>query len=121
MVRVKRGDSMGCAAPFNHSAFSMRHITNQNAGEDADGWLDWWQANRDKSQREWIADGFRQRGLSLDVPLRPAQTEALLELLSKPRPSDGRDDFLRHNAFRWLRDSGVRARRICSVRRAIIQ
>lgn len=109
MARVKPGDSMSCAAPLNHSAASMRYITNQNAGEDADGWLAWWQANRDKTQREWIADGFRQRGLRLDVPLRPAQTKALLELLGKPGASGDKDDFLRYNAFRWLRDSGFEA------------
>ncbi|HZL88317.1 MAG TPA: hypothetical protein VFB96_08060 [Pirellulaceae bacterium] len=105
MARVKPGDNMGCAYSLHHSATAMRYITNQDAGEDADGWLAWWRVNQDKTQIEWIAEGFRQRGLNVGVSPKPAQTEALLIFLAKPSMSGNTENYLKYNAFRWLRDS----------------
>ena len=106
MARVKPGDNMGCAYSLHHSATAMRYITNHDAGEDADGWLGWWRVNQDKTQIDWIADGFRQRGLNVDGLPKPAEIEALLTLLGQPNTSGNKEDFLKYNAFRWLRDSG---------------
>lgn len=105
---VRRGEAMDCFGRLCHSASAMRCITNQDAGEDADAWLDWWTRNKSKSQEEWIADGFRQRGLEVDVPPSPDQTTALLGLLgeSNTDSSAAMPGHLQYNAFRCLRDSG---------------
>ena len=108
MARVKPGTGMGCSGVPCHSASAMREITNQDAGENADGWLAWWRQNRSKSQVEWIADGFRQRGFIVDVPPKPEQIPILLELLgnTETNASAAIPNRMRYNAFRCLRDSG---------------
>jgi hypothetical protein len=108
MAHVKPGTSMGClnGSPM-HSALSMHYITNQYVSEDADPWLAWWEKNKTKSQLEWIADGFAQRGFKVSVPPTAVQAPILLAILdrSKPNSSPGQEP-LRYNAFRCLRDSG---------------
>ena len=107
MAHVTRGESMDCFGRLCHSASAMRYITNQDAGDDADGWLDWWVKNKSKSQDEWLADGFCQRGFEIDVPPSPDQTPALLGLLgnSDMNESGGIIEHTKYNAFRCLRDS----------------
>lgn len=109
MAQVSPGGNMGCigGGPC-HSANSMRHITNQDVGEDADAWLDWWDKNKSKSQEEWIADGFRQRGFEVDVPPTSAQAPYLLSLLgtSETNELSAVPGEMKYNAFRCLRDSG---------------
>ncbi|MGH8247490.1 MAG: hypothetical protein ACREUU_13785 [Gammaproteobacteria bacterium] len=105
MARVKPGDRMGCLGTrLHHSATSMRYITNQDAGEDADGWLTWWKLNQSTDQRQWIADGFAQRGIALEFPPTAQQTEALLKLLGSS--AEAAPEHVKYNAFRWLRESG---------------
>ena len=90
-----------------HSALSMQYITNQDVGQDADPWLDWWAKNKSKSQLEWIADGFAQCGIKVSVPPTVEQVPTLLAILGNagttradsPKP-------LSYNAFRCLRDTG---------------
>jgi hypothetical protein len=110
MGRVKPGTQMGCFGSPCHSATAMQFITNQDVGDDADAWLAWWEKNRSKSQLQWIADGFAQSGLEIDVPPAPEQTTTVLELLGQPTP-DGFDTskHLKYNAFRCLRDTGFDA------------
>ena len=108
MAHVTRGESMGCLGGCPcHSATAMRYITNQDAGEEADTWLDWWVKNKSKSQDEWIADGFRQRGFEIDVPPSPDQMPELLRLLgnSDTNESTGIPEHMQYNAFRCVRDS----------------
>jgi hypothetical protein len=109
MAHVKPGESMGCLGGQPcHSATAMRYITNQDAGDDADGWLRWWNENGSKSQEQWLADGFRHRGFDVDVPPKAVQRPMLLALLG----SSGTDEptqiptETKYNAFRCLRDSG---------------
>lgn len=109
MARVKPGDSMYClGAVLFHSQSSMQHITNQDAGRDADGWLVWWAKNKDRSQREWMIDGFALHGVKVDFPPTPQQTETLLGLLGSAGDDEksATPDYVQYNAFRWLRDSG---------------
>jgi len=86
----------------------MRNITNQDVGEDADAWVDWWRKNRSKSQEEWIADGFRQRGFDIAVPPTAVQTPILLAVLgnSETNKLTAIPNEMKYNAFRCLRDSG---------------
>ena len=109
MAHVTPGRSMGCigGGPC-HSASSMRYITNQDVGEDADAWLDWWDKNKSKSQEEWIAEGFRQRGFEIDVPPTSAQAPHLLSLLGNSETNEltAIPGQVKYNAFRCLRDTG---------------
>ena len=108
MARVKPGTGMGCSGVPCHSSRAMRDITNQDAGETADAWLAWWKQNRSKSQEEWIADGFRQRGFEVDVPPKPEQFPILLGLLghAETNAPAAIPRQMKYNAFRCLRDSG---------------
>lgn len=107
MAHVTRGESMGCFGRPCHSATAMRYITNQDVGDDADAWLDWWVRNKSKSQDEWIADGFRRRGLEIDVPPSADQVPALLGLLGSSATNESASipEHWEYNAFRCLRDS----------------
>lgn len=115
MAHVTRGENMSCMGSPCHSASAMRCITNQDVGDDADAWLDWWAKNKSKSQDEWIADGFRQRGFEIDVPPSPDQMPALLELLGNSNTNESGEiisyrsgeiiEHTKYNAFRCLRDS----------------
>ena len=108
MAHVTPGTSMGCGDQPCHAATAMRDITNQDAGEDADAWLIWWKENQSKSQQEWIADGFRHRGIDVDVPPKAEQTPVLLALLGSPETNELTTipKEMKYNAFRCLRDSG---------------
>lgn len=107
MAHVTRGEDMGCFGRLSHSATAMRYITNRDVGEDADRWLDWWGKNKSKSQNEWIADGFRQRGLDIDVPPSSNQAPALLSLLGDADTDSSASvpEYWVFNAFRCLRES----------------
>ena len=109
MAHVKRGTSMGCIGDGPcHSATSMRYITNQDVGEDADAWLDWWEKNKSKSQQEWMRDGFRALGLEIGVPPTAEQTPSLLALMGNSETNQAKAirEEMKYNAFRCLRDSG---------------
>jgi hypothetical protein len=130
----------------NHKEYALCGITNQDAGS-AEAWIAWWAKNKNKSQLEWIRDGFAERGVALKIPcphevtdaeLRTRdepgdseteiprfdnaptheQIEALLTLLGTPDPdvaeeataenqgkNAGVPDYVKYNAFRWLRDT----------------
>lgn len=108
MKHVKPHTSMDCMGSPCHSATSMRFISNQDAGGDADAWLGWWEINKSKSQEQWIAEGFERRGLKVDVPPLPEQYPGLLTLLGNSKTNESAEisDELSYNAFRCLRDSG---------------
>jgi hypothetical protein len=109
MKHVTPDQSMGCigGGPC-HSASAMQKITNQDIGENADDWLAWWEKNKSKSQEEWIADGFHQRGFDVDVPPSPKQASVLLGLLGNSQTNESLaiPIHMKYNAFRCLRDSG---------------
>lgn len=109
MAHVTPGGDMGCISDGPcHSATSMRYITNQDVGDQADAWLDWWKKNKSKSQEEWIAEGFHQLEIEVDVPPSPEQASILLALLDSRQTSTSNElpNHVKYNAFRCLRDSG---------------
>lgn len=81
-------------------------------------WKEWADAHGDKTQEEWIREGFAQRGVTVHLPPQPADTVPLLEVLGRktlstfwtgPQESNDPDAlpaYFQYNAFRWLRDSG---------------
>lgn len=112
MAHVKPGTSMGCMGGGpGHSSSSMRYITNQDVGENADAWLDWWAKNKSKSQQDWMEEGFRHRGLEIALPPTIEQVPLLLGLLANSETNQPRaiPSELKYNAFRCLRDSGFDA------------
>lgn len=105
MVRTQPGDDISsCRAGHRDTAF--RGITNQDVGEEAAAWLDWWKKNRSKSQLEWHRDGFALCGVTVSIPPSPQDTVPLLQLLGDSHATNPVPDHIQHNAFRWLRDSG---------------
>ena len=108
MNHVTPGTGMSCFGKPCHSANAMQYLTNQDVGQDADAWLAWWKKNKSKSQEQWIADGFRERGLKIDVPPAPEQIPTALKLLGTQKTDEtaAAADYLKYNAFRCLRDSG---------------
>jgi hypothetical protein len=109
MNHVQPGTSMSCLGGYpQHSATAMQFITNQDVGEDADPWLDWWEKNKSKSQEEWIADGFVQRGVKIGVPPTFEQILVIVALLANSDATDPASvpRYVRYNAFRYLRDTG---------------
>jgi len=88
------------------------------ANRHEQSWKEWADAHRDKTQEEWIQDGFAQRGIIVNLPPQPADTVPLLEVLGHrtwntlwggPQGTNAPEAFptyFQYNAFRWLRDSG---------------
>ena len=100
-----------CSA--GHRASSFCKITNQDLGTEGKGWLQWWAENKSKSQIEWIQDGFAKYDVKVSVPPSDADIIPLLQLLGNMNEQEGKNgrnvqeipDFIKYNAFRWLRDS----------------
>lgn len=93
-------------------------MTNHNE----DSWESWTQANRHRSQEEWIKDGFARYGVEVHLPPKQEDAVPLLRLLARPSwkvmywgakrpeeaPPDALPDNVKYNAFRWLRDLGFK-------------
>ncbi len=72
--KLPRGmtDLNGCLGSQGHQhlSYGLALMTNQDLGPTSDAWIDWLAANKDNSQAEWILDGFKRAGVSLDGPSR---------------------------------------------------
>ncbi|MCP5523064.1 MAG: hypothetical protein H7A46_16130 [Verrucomicrobiales bacterium] len=103
--RIAKGEDVsGCAN--GHVDVGLRLLANQSPGEEATDWLQWWQANKDKSQEEWMRDGFAEMGIHLGDQLDVTVTQSLLLVMGNTNLSlpEGLTYARRFNAFRWLRD-----------------
>lgn len=107
---IKPGRDIGTDG--NHLGESLAGITNHQLKPEAEIWLAWWKTNQNKTQVEWIREGFAERGIVLQQPLTTNNIIDLLKLahLSTNSPAytntpDYLHPSLRENAFRWLRDS----------------
>jgi len=116
MERIKPGqDIVSCDA--GHLGDALADMTNQQLGYQSDPWLAWWKTNQNKTQLEWIREGFDSKGVVLQQPLTTNNILALLKLADLATNSpvytnmlSGLRSSLRYNAFRWLRDSGFKPR-----------
>ncbi len=93
---------------------ALSYMTNQ----ESKSWQEWLVTYKDKSQEEWIREGFTKYGVMVHLPPQPEDTELLLKLIGAKTwrtlwggPQEKLDpeiipDFVQYNAFRWLRDSG---------------
>jgi hypothetical protein len=89
-------------------------IANQTM-ESRQSWL---VTNRNRTQEEWIKDGFAKYNVFPNAPAAPSDFEPLLQLLVKPQwnflyggpqgtnAPEAIPSYVQYNAFRWLRDSG---------------
>jgi hypothetical protein len=88
------------------------------ANRHSASWAQWTDANRERSQEEWIRDGFLEYGVTAHLPPTSADTLPLLRLLGReswnvlwggPQGTNAPDavpSYIHYNAYRWLRDSG---------------
>lgn len=106
MDHIRPGDDItGCRAGYKESA--LCYMTNQDVGDTAEAWIGWWEANREKSQEEWVREGFEKGGLVLHSPPMKEEITALLRVIGENRLRK-REEQPRgwwYNAFRWLRDN----------------
>lgn len=110
---IKPGqDIANCEA--SHLGQALSDITNHQLKPEAEIWLAWWKANQNKTQVEWIREGFAERGVVLQDPLTTNNIIDLLKLANITSNSPAYTDVprdqrygLQINAFRWLRDSDV--------------
>jgi len=98
----------GCTE-YALTLMANRHVTS---------WKEWTDANRARSQEEWIKDGFLEYGVAVHLPPEPDDTVPLLKLLGRkgwnvlfagPQGTNAPESvpsYIHYNAYRWLRDSG---------------
>ena len=100
---LKPGEELGCHT--GHSEDALAHLTNQAYSLDANDWLDWWEINKDKTQEEWMRDGFEQIGITLSEELTDEDIIELLTILGYGGKENQRGQQYCFNAYRWLRDN----------------
>lgn len=76
----------------------LHAITNHDAGRNAEDWRPWYEKNKDKTQQQWIKNGFAEHGFPVSVPPDDAFVTALI------RASDPKYQprYLQTNALRML-------------------
>ena len=82
----------------DHCVEALQVITNQDAGRDEGDWRSWYEANRGKSQEQWIREGFAQNGFPVATPPDDAFVTALIHA-SAPAHRPG---YIRTNALKML-------------------
>lgn len=112
---VPREGQYGAVCTRFHVLDALQAITNHDAGRNAEDWRPWYEKNKDKSQAQWIKDGFVEHGFPVSDPPDDAFVTALI------RASDPKYQprYLQINALRILRtvpsDTVVRLAKILSV------
>jgi hypothetical protein len=112
MDKASDGASLyGCGSD-GHKDEALKRMTNQDptGGKEFGGekeWLMWWATNQKKSQPEWIQAGFAEYKVTVSIPPSRNQDKALLAMLGNTSTNevDKIPEFVKYNAFRWLRDS----------------
>ena len=78
-------------------------------------WEEWIDANRERSQEQWIMDGFHDYGVAVHLPPAPEDAVPLLRLLGRgsydflwtgpqeTNPANEVPSYVQYNAYRWLR------------------
>ena len=81
-----------------HVLDALQGITNHDAGRNAEDWRAWYEKNKDKTQEQWIKEGFIENGFPVSDPPDDNFVTALI------RASDPnyRPLYLQRNALRIL-------------------
>ncbi|MDA0812497.1 MAG: hypothetical protein O3C21_08950 [Verrucomicrobia bacterium] len=95
-------------------------------------WAQWTDANRGRSQEEWIRDGFLDYGVAAHLPPTSDDTMPLLRLLGReswnvlwggPQGTNAPEavpSYIHYNAYRWLRDSGFEPGKFVSSNATVV-
>jgi hypothetical protein len=96
---VPREGQYGAICTRFHVLEALQAITNHDAGRNAEDWRPWYEKNKDKTQKQWIKDGFVEHGFPVSDPPDDAFVTALI------RASDPKyqPHYLQTNALRILR------------------
>ncbi len=96
---VPREGPYGAIDTRVHVLDALQSITNQDAGRNAEDWRSWYEKNKDKTQGQWIKDGFVEHGFPVSDPPDDAFVAALI------RASDPKSQprYLQTNSLRMLR------------------
>jgi hypothetical protein len=88
------------------------------SNQHVDSWEGWMKTNQNRTQEEWIRDGFSKYGVSAHLPPDANDIEPLLKLIGQKswnflqggaqgtNAPESIPNYVQYNAFRWLRDSG---------------
>jgi hypothetical protein len=89
--------------------------------QHADSWEEWMKENHNRTQEEWVREGFLKYGVTVHLPSDANDAEALLKLMAQktwnflwggPQGTNAPDaipDYVQYNAYRWLRDLGFKS------------
>ena len=96
---VPREGQYGAIDTRFHVLDALQAITNHDAGRNADDWRPWYESNKDKTQEQWIKEGFAEHGFPVSDPPDDAFVTALI------RASDPKYQprYLQSNALRAVR------------------
>ncbi len=96
---VPREGQYGAIDTRFHVLDALQTITNHDAGRNADDWRPWYESNKDKTQQQWIKEGFAEHRFPVSDPPDDAFVTALI------RASDPKYQprYLQINALRTLR------------------
>ena len=81
-----------------HVLHALQSITNHDAGRNAEDWRPWYEKNKDKTQEQWIKEGFAEHGFPVSDPPDDAFVTALIQA-SDPKYQPR---YLQTNALRIL-------------------
>jgi outer membrane protein assembly factor BamB len=75
---VPREGPYGAIDTRFHVLAALAEITNHDAGRNAEDWEQWYEKNKDKTQEQWIKDGFIEHGFPVSDPPDDAFVTALI-------------------------------------------
>ncbi len=99
MKRAIAGNRIYGCELYGHRAMAMEFIINQDPAKDhhdigVKKWIEWWKQNKDKSQVEWIKQGFEKYGVKVNESPTLEETTALLMILG-----DVKKDYIQGNSL----------------------
>jgi outer membrane protein assembly factor BamB len=95
---VPREGQYGAIDTRFHVLDALQAITNHDAGRNAEDWRPWYQTNKNKTQQQWIKEGFAEHGFPVSDPPDDAFVTALI------RASDPKyqPPYLQTNALKTM-------------------
>jgi hypothetical protein len=93
-------DTMGCLSRKSHRGSLLSRAANIDMGDKAVDWIGWWDANKEKTQIDWIIDGFKRAGI--EVKEKGEMDEAVALSLLRLIGSEDSPSYLSYNAYRFL-------------------
>jgi hypothetical protein len=112
---VPREGQYGAIDTRFHVLDALQAITNHDAGRNAEDWRAWYETNKEKTQQQWVKEGFAEHGFPVADPPDDAFVTALV------RASDPKYQprYLQTNALQTLRavpsDTVVRLAKVLSA------